>query len=186
MKVEQIERYLNKEMPPEEREQFEREMSEDPSLRFDVQLVACVIRKVREVELRRDRELVAQMRQGKSGDRKRFVAVVATMIAVTFTAVASLVFFGYSYSQHQRTIPKSTVLPNEERNRRAEYVNIEEGNVGTGDGVAPILMETPYVEYDADARSVKDSIKGDQKVEVGQLMEKDQRQRAWRADPPDP
>lgn len=100
MRVDEIERYLTKEMSPEEREHFEKEMENEPSLKFDMLLVACVIRKTKEVYLRRDCELVTRMCQNKSNDRRRYVATVtiffisaATMVACLFFGIKSLVSY---------------------------------------------------------------------------------------------
>ena len=49
MRVDEIERYLAKEMPYPEREAFEAEMAKDPALLLDVRLLACVMQKTRDV-----------------------------------------------------------------------------------------------------------------------------------------
>lgn len=49
MRVRDIERYLSREMQPEERVAFEEEMGKNPSLGLDVQLLACIIQKTRQV-----------------------------------------------------------------------------------------------------------------------------------------
>ena len=49
MRVEDIERYLAKEMTSSEREAFEAEMVNHPSLLLDVRILACVIRKTHDV-----------------------------------------------------------------------------------------------------------------------------------------
>lgn len=49
MRVEEIERYLSNKMLSSEREAFEAEMIQNPSLLMDVRMLACVIQKTRDV-----------------------------------------------------------------------------------------------------------------------------------------
>lgn len=96
MRVDEIERYLSKEMSPVERSLFEKEMEVNPSLKFDMQLITCVIRTVREEGLKRDRELVTRMIAGKSDDRKKYVTTSCVLFVSTVAMVAGL-FLGIRY-----------------------------------------------------------------------------------------
>ena len=166
MKVEQIERYLCKDMPPEERELFEKEMENNPSLKFDVQLVACVIRKTREVCLRRDKELVARMREGKPQDKKRYVTIVAAMLAVIFTVVASLIFFGYLRHRHHDSPPASAITYDKDENGFLVYSDIGEANNVLGDKILPIPIEHPQVNSESNKQNAIDNIKGNTMIDA--------------------
>lgn len=149
MRVDEIERYLAKEMPPEERERFEKEMEENPSLKFDMQLVACVIYKTKENCLRRDRELVRLMHQGKPRARRRYVATVAVFFISTATLIASLLF-GYIYLRK----PKVSTPSSESVNRsHVEYYSVEKGLDDHGDRITPIQINNS-LEVDSEQAKI--------------------------------
>lgn len=139
MRVEEIERYLSKQMPPEERDHFMKEMESSPSLRFDVQLVAAVIRKTRELYLRRDQDLVARMCESRKSDKKRFRVTIAAMFVATVAAVASLLFVGYKVMRKDNSgAGQSTTAYQDKTAPYDIQTGIADAAGGKGDKMFPI------------------------------------------------
>lgn len=147
MRVEEIERYLTKQMPPEEREHFKKEMESNPSLRFDVQLVAAVIRKTREVYLRRDQELATRMCESRKSDKKRFRVTIATMFVATVAAVASLLFVGYKVVKKNDEGNSGSTTVFQDKNAPYDIqTGIADAAGGKGDKLFPIEVKTPTMD----------------------------------------
>ena len=147
MRVEEIERYLSKQMPPEERDHFMKEMECSPSLRFDVQLVAAVIRKTRELYLRRDQDLVARMCESRKSDKKRFRVTIAAMFVATVAAVASLLFVGYKVMRKDNSgAGQSTTAYQDKTAPYDIQTGIADAAGGKGDKMFPIEVNIPATD----------------------------------------
>lgn len=149
MRVDEIERYLTREMSPEEQVHFEKEMEGDPSLKFDMQLIACVIRKTRAVHLYKEREMVSRMRQHKSRDRKRYVATltvffvsVATMVACLFFGIRAIIRHNQGEKEKQGVF-NATSLPEREDQPAVYQYPLKQYDIN-GDRMLPDQFNSPY------------------------------------------
>lgn len=143
-RIDDIERFLTREMSNAEMSQFRQEMAHNPALRHDMEFMACLIQKTREIKLKQDQELIDRIRKRQPEDNRRYIAtIIATALSSAVLVAALYLAWHLITNSSSATENTDGVFNKEIENNPATYTITNMERVQNGDKSAPVIIHNP-------------------------------------------